>query len=144
MHFDESDCSLTQTLNDMIVAQKTIEQEIVIVFKSQTKIKLNKVFKSFKFEEFAINFNSSSTSMILCFESIIKSNVARLANSIFMSISKESRMTSIQFEEFDVEKTIVIAQKIKKQVVVAVIETAKSETCFKNIDFFDSTMQMNL
>ena len=34
MHFDESDCSLTQTLNDIIVAQKAIEQEIVVVFKS--------------------------------------------------------------------------------------------------------------
>ena len=193
MHFNENDCSLTQTLNDMIVAQKTIEQEIVVVdvivsfksktkikqvvietkkvtivvqktieqkvvvvFKSQSKIKLNKSFKSFKFEKFAINFNSNSTSMILCFESIIKSNVVFVANSIFISTSKSSNSISLRSILSCSTSTILlinqssyllvanqlVVEKVVKQIV---IETIKSEIInLKNINFFDFTMQVNL
>ena len=129
---------------------------IVDVFKSQSKIKLNKFFKSFKFEEFAINFNSNSTSMILCFESIIKSNVVFVANSIFISISENSNSTFLRSILFCSTSTILlinqssyllvanqlVVEKVVKQVI---IETIKSEIIdFKNINFFDFTMQVNL
>ena len=174
MHFNENDCSLIQALNDMIVVQKTIEQEIVVVdvivsfeskikikqvvietkkttivaqetieqemvvvFKSQLKIKLSKSFKSFIFEKFAINFNLNSTSIILCFESIIKSNIVLVANSIFISISENSNSTFLRSILFCSTSTILlinqssyllvanqlVVEKIAKQVVIEIIKS---------------------
>ena len=204
MHFDESDCSLIQsakkTVNETtkvaIVVQKAVEQEAVAVRKQSSKVKLNKLFK---FEEFAISFNSSSTSIKSSFESIIKSDVAFVASSIFISIfisvsnTKESETEKISnytqmtmkhevvvanfesrlkikfskfFKSFKSEKftinfnssSISIKSKFEGVLLIAnsnsistsvakqaVIETIKSEiTNLKNIDFFDSTMQINL
>ena len=52
------------------------------------------------------------------------------------------------FDDKKTKKVTTIVQKIKKQkitiVVVVAIEAAKSETCVKNINFFDFTMILNL
>ena len=113
------------------------ELSLVASFELQTK------FKSFKFEEFTISFNSKSTSIKSSFELIIKSDVAFVANSTFISVFISISNT----KEFEAEKISDYIQKIMKQeiavVVVAVIEAIKSEICVKDIDFFDSTMQMN-
>ena len=69
-----------------------IQSKLQLVASSEYQIKL----KFFKFDEFTINFNSNSTSMILCFESIIKSNVVLVASSIFISISKNSNSISLR------------------------------------------------
>ena len=59
-----------------IVIKKAVESKIVIAAKLQSKsmIKFNKLFKSFKSENFIINFNSNSTSIESYFESDIQSN----------------------------------------------------------------------
>ena len=91
-----------------------MKHEIVVVnLETQSKIEFNKFFKSFKFEKFAINFNSNLISIKSKFE-----NVFLIANSNSISVS------------------------IVKQTV---IETIKSEIInFKNINFFDFIMQINL
>ena len=80
-----------------------------------------------------------STSIKFRFESIIKSNVVFVANSISISISN--------IEKFETNEIVVVIQKIIKQkiaiVVVIVIETIKFETCVKNINYFDFIMQIN-
>ena len=114
-----------------IVVQKTIEQEIVVVFKSQSKIKLSKFFKLFKFEEFAINFNSNSTSMILCFESIIKSNVVFVANSIFISISENSKLNFSRSISSCSTSTILLINQLNRSLVVFFVNYDKRLTTFK-------------
>ena len=98
MHLDESDCSLI----------KAAEQETIVVFKQSSKIKSRNFSQSFKFEEFAISFNSNSTSMILCFESIIKSNAVLVANSIFISVSESSNSTFLRSISFCSTSTILL------------------------------------
>ena len=83
-----------ETKKAAVAAQKTIEQETVVARKQNSKIKFNKFFKSFKSEEFAVNFNSSSTSTKSSFEFVIQSDVILAANSIFTSISKNSKVIS--------------------------------------------------
>ena len=45
----------------IVIIQKIMQQKIVAIFKQNSKIKFNKFLKLFKFEKFAINFNSTST-----------------------------------------------------------------------------------
>ena len=148
MHLDENDCSLTQsakkavneTTKIAIAAQKATEQETIAAFKQSSKLKSSKFFKTFKFEEFAINFNFNSTSIKSIFESIIKSNIVLVASSTSISIC----MSILNIEKLEAEKVSIVAQKaMKQEVVVVVIEAIKSEICVKNINFFDSTMQIN-
>ena len=42
------------------------------------------------------------------------------------------------------KKAAIAAQKAAEQEAVDVIEAAKSEICAKNLNFFDSTMQVDL
>ena len=89
----------------------------------QAKIKF---FKFFKFEEFTINFNFSSISIKSFFESIIKSDV-----------------DFVKTEENSIVTQEIMKQEIMNVVVVVVIETAKLDVCFKDIDFFDFIMQVD-
>ena len=114
-------------LEEIVIETKEIV-DVAVNFKSRFKIKFNKFFKSFKSEKFAINLNFNSTSSKSCFESIIKSDAVL---------------------EFDSKKAIIkaktIVAAIKKTIEQAVIETVKSEIiAFKNINFFDFIMQINL
>ena len=122
-----------------IVIQKAIEQKITAVRKQNFKIKFRNFSESFKSEKFTNNFNS--TSMILCFESIIKSNDIFVANSISISACIS---ISKKIDEFVATKIAAVVQKIMKQKIVDVIETIKFEICVKNINFFDFTMFLNL
>ena len=95
-----------ETKEITIVVQETIKREIVVALKQNSKFKFNEFLKSFKFEKFTINFNSTST--ILCFESIIKSNVVFVANSIFISISENSNSTFLRSISFCSTSTILL------------------------------------
>ena len=138
-----------------IIIRKTNESKIVIAVKSKFKFRsMTKIrfFESFKFETFTINFSSTST--ISNFESIIKSDAAFIASSIFISTRKSSK-SFIHFEELNAKKAVIeakkaaaIVQKIKKHkisavvvVAAAAIEETKSKIIVKNINFFDFTMQ---
>ena len=113
-----------------VVTQKAVEQKITAVRKQSFKIKFRNFSESFKFEEFTSNF--SSTSMISCFESIIKSNDIFAASSISISACIS---ISKKFDESVATKTVAVAQKAMKQKIVDVIEAVKSEICVKNIKF---------
>ena len=69
--------AVIKTKKVVFVIQKTMKQKIVVVvvvnFKSRSKIKFSKSFKSFKFEKFIMNFNLNSTSMKFNFEFFIQS-----------------------------------------------------------------------
>ena len=145
-----------------VIKTKKIAVELKIVdvavnFKSRSKIKFNKFFKSFKSDEFTINFSFNSTSIKSIFESIIKLNVVLVVNfksrakinfksfkSDKFTINFSSNSISIKSKLEDVfliANSNSISTSIAKQIV---IEAIKSEIInFKNINFFDFTMQVN-
>ena len=126
-------------LEKIVIETKKIV-DVVVNFKSRFKVKFSRFFKSFKFEKFAINFNFNSTSIKSIFESIIKLNIVLVASSTSISIC----MSILNIEKLETKKIFIVVQKIMKQeIVVVVIEAIKSETCFKNINFFDFIMQIN-
>ena len=125
------------------------------------KFKFNRFFKSFKFEKFAINFNSNSISIKSKFENVfIQSNVFLVANSNSIQVSKNSKLNSFQSILFystatklrSNRATLVAEEKMKQKIVVAekiaektieqiVIEIIKSEIInFMNINFFNFIM----
>ena len=117
-------CSFIQMSNEKFdakkittIAKKIIKSkiEIAINFESRSKIKTKQFFKSFKFEKFAINFNSNSISIKFRFESIIKSNVVFVANLIFTSIRSKSNFSrSISFNSISINLSIVETRQIMK------------------------------
>ena len=91
-----NDCLLIKTLSEkfetMISTSSSlfIQSKLQFVASSEFQTKL----KSFKSEEFAVNFNSSSTSTKSSLESVTQSNVILAASSIFTSVSKNSKVIS--------------------------------------------------
>ena len=142
IHLMWNDCLLTKTLNEKLEAVIStssslfIQSKFQLVASSEFQAKL----KTFKFEKFAISSDFNSTSIKSIFESIIKSNVVFAASSISISIC----MSILNIEKLETEKAFIVAQEIMKQeIVVVVIEAIESKICVKNINFFDSTMQID-
>ena len=109
---------------DLIYKKKSKEK----LFFAKLELRLKIKFRKFcKFEKFTINFNLNSISIITIFESIIKSNIV---------LEFDSKKTIIKI------KTIVVVEKTIEQIVIEII---KQEIInFKNINFFDFIMQINL
>ena len=79
-------------------------------------------------------------------EHLLKSSECSKAKEIVVasSISISVCMSISNIEKLEAEKVFIVAQKaMKQEIVVAVIETIKSEICVKNINFFDLTMQID-
>ena len=89
----KEDLTVIEAEKAAIAAQKAIE-EAVAARKQNSKIKSRNFSESFKSEKFTISFSSTST--MSDFESIIKSNVVFVANSIFISISESSKLNSLR------------------------------------------------
>ena len=96
------DLTVIEAKKTAIVVQEVVESKVDVVVNFELKIKI----KSFKFEKFTINFSSTST--ISCFESIIKSNVVFVANSIFISVSESANSTSLRSISFCSTSTILL------------------------------------
>ena len=202
-----STSSLSENSNSTFLRSISFCSASTILSLSQSKLQLvasfefQTEFKFFKFDEFTINFSSTST--ISDFESIIKSNAVLVANSTFF-FSYDKRLTTFkkwfytsstsktlvqaefrhtfimlslncitccrcdlilenwEFHDDSIkehlrkssecskakkaieQKIFIVAQEIMKQeIVVVAVETIKFEICVKNINFFNSTMQIN-
>ena len=107
--------TIIETEKIAIVVQEVIESKIDVVVNSELKTKI----KSFKFEKFTINFNSTST--ISNLESIIKSNVALVASSIFISISENSKLNSLRSISFCSTSTLLLINQSNRSLVVNIM-----------------------
>ena len=112
-------------------------------------------------------FSSTSTELVsincIAFSSqtsyLIIENLYHKQKTLLVKVEKELKTKVLEIkiyleelERLDAKKAVAVAQKAMKQEAVVVEETAKqavmkavkSETCSKDIDFFDFTMMMNL
>ena len=144
IHLKARNCSLTQALNDTIIAQKTIEQKAIAARKQSSKIKSRNFFESFKSEKFTINFNSSSISIESKFDIVIRSNVFLVANSIFISISKSSKLNFSRSISFCSTSTILLINQSNRSLVVNImffVNYNKRLTTFKKWLYTNSTSE---
>ena len=121
IHLKARNCSLTQALNDTIVAQKTIEQKTIAARKQNSKIKFRNFSESFKSEKFTINFNSNSISIESELDIVIQSDVLFVANSIFISISENSKLNFSRSISFCSTSTILLINQSNRSLVVNIM-----------------------
>ena len=111
----EKNLTVIETKKTAVAAQKTTEKTVA-VRKQNSKIKSRNFFESFKSEKFTINFNSTST--ISDFELIIKSNVVLVVSSIFISISKNSKLNFSRSISSCSTSTILLVNQSNRSLVV--------------------------
>ena len=152
-HLNQSDRSLNQVLS--LNEKKTSTAISTIVLKDSSSISVN----STSTESASINciaFSSQTSYLII-------ENLYHKQKTLLVKIEKELKTKILEIKIYLKELEMLDAKKIAEQVVVeaekaaiviqntmkqktvaVVIEAVKSETCVKNIDFFDFIMMINL
>ena len=144
-----------EAVKNAIVASKTFvsistSSSLFIQSKFQfvASSELQTEFNSFKFEEFTISFNSSSTSTKSSFEFVIQSDVILVASSIFTSASKNSKVISSRLISLCSTSTISLINQssyllVANQLVAHFLYQHTMILCFESIIKSDVVLVTN-
>ena len=94
----------------------SIQSELQLAASSEPQTEL----KSSKSDEFTISLSSSSASVILCSESIIKSDAALVASSVFIPASESSNPTSLRSTSLCPAPAILLASQSSNQLAAQI------------------------